>query len=146
MVEAGSPQLNFGYISACLVPLCRHILNPVAAPSPDQTPSSGRAHRVKRLVVKITVLVLLGLTLGCAYDWAVPRIYGLDRVAGFRLGVLHGALMPVALPALLLGKDVPIYAPHNTGRIYKIGYIAGINLCGLLFFGSAFWQPRKTAV
>ena len=146
MVEAGSPQLNFGYISACLVPLCRHILNPVAAPSPDQTPSSGRAYRMKRLVVKITILVLLGLTLGCAYDWAVPRIYGLDRVAGFRLGVLHGALMPVALPALLLGKDVPIYAPNNTGRTYKIGYIAGINLCGLLFFGSAFWQPRKTAV
>jgi len=28
MVEAGSPQLNFGYISACLVPLCRNMLIP----------------------------------------------------------------------------------------------------------------------
>jgi hypothetical protein len=53
--------------------------------------------------------------------------------------------MPVALPSLLLGRDVPIYAPINTGRTYKLGYIAGINLCGLVFFGAAFRQPRKQA-
>jgi hypothetical protein len=50
--------------------------------------------------------------------------------------------MPVALPSLLLGNDVPIYATTSTGRIYKLGYIAGINLCGLLFFGTAFRRPR----
>ncbi len=100
---------------------------------------------MKRLAVKIVVLVVLGLALGAAYDWAAPRFYDANRVPGFRLGVLHGALMPIALPALLMGNDVPIYAATNTGRIYKIGYIAGINLCGMLFFGAAFWQPRKTA-
>jgi len=95
------------------------------------------------LAVKAATLVLLGLVLGFGYDWAVPRFYGPERVAGFRLGVLHGALMPVALPSLLLGRDVPIYAAINQGRIYKLGYIAGINLCGLLFFGLAFRRPRK---
>ena len=58
-------------------------------------------------------------------------------------GALHGALMPVAAPSLLLGHDVPIYATANTGRIYKLGYIAGINGCGLVFFGLAFWQPQR---
>jgi hypothetical protein len=52
-------------------------------------------------------------------------------------------LMPVALPSLLLGKDVPIYAERNQGRIYKLGYIAGINACGFVFFGLAFWRPSR---
>ena len=51
----------------------------------------------------------------------------------------------MALPSLVLGRDVEIYSPNNTGRLYKLGYIVGINLCGLVFFGSAFWRPaRKT--
>lgn len=106
-------------------------------------PTPKRASRLKRLGVKIFTLVLTGVLLGFAYDWVMPRFYGPERQAGFRLGVVHGALMPVALPSLLLGKDVPIYTTNNTGRFYKIGYIAGINLCGLLFFGLAFRQPRQ---
>jgi hypothetical protein len=42
-----------------------------------------------------------------------------------------------------MGKDVNIYSEHNTGRGYKLGYIAGINLCGLAFFGGAFWRPGR---
>jgi hypothetical protein len=51
--------------------------------------------------------------------------------------------MPAALPALLSGKDLPIYAPRNEGRPYNIGYILGINSCGTLFFGIGFWPMRK---
>jgi len=111
--------------------------------SPQPAPaSSGRS---KRLAVKVATLVLLGLLLGVAYDWAAPRFYGPERVPGFWPGVLHGALMPVALPSLLLGRDVPIYAVRNQGRIYKLGYIAGINFCGFIFFGMAFWKPSKSS-
>ncbi len=105
--------------------------------------SSAPASRAKRLVVKAAMLILLGLVFGFGYDWAAPRFYRPERMAGFRLGMLHGALMPVALPSLLLGKDVPIYAERNQGRIYKLGYIAGINICGLIFFGMAFWRPAR---
>ncbi len=115
----------------------------MAAPVADQTPPGTRPSWVKKLALKIATMVLLGVLLGFGYDWAAPRFYGPERLAGFRLGVLHGALMPVALPSLLMGRDVPIYAPLNTGRTYKLGYIAGINLCGLVFFGAAFRQPRK---
>jgi len=93
--------------------------------------------------LKLASLVVAGLVFGLAYDWAAPRFYKPDSTAAFWHGTLHGALMPVALPSLLLGKDVPIYAPNNTGRGYKLGYIAGINLCGLVFFGLAFRQPRR---
>jgi hypothetical protein len=115
----------------------------MAAPAPNPTAPLARPSWLKRLAVKASTLILLGLLFGFGYDWAAPRFYGPERVAGFRLGVLHGALMPVALPSLLLGKDVPIYGTNNTGRTYKLGYIAGINLCGLLFFGFAFRQPRR---
>jgi len=42
-----------------------------------------------------------------------------------------------------LGQDLPIYAPNNSGRLYNIGYIFGINTCGFLFFGVGFWRPRR---
>ena len=68
-------------------------------------------------------------------DWAGP--------AGFGRGVLHGALMPMALPNLLAGNDVVIYAPDNTGRTYKLGYTVGVNGCGAIFFGVFFWRVRR---
>jgi hypothetical protein len=40
---------------------------------------------------------------------------------------------------------VDIYTANNSGRPYKLGYIAGINLCGLAFFGSVFWRPGRKA-
>lgn len=55
--------------------------------------------------------------------------------AGFAAGLLHGAAMPCALPALLVGRDLILYAANNTGRGYKIGYTTGVNLCGAAFFG-----------
>jgi len=115
----------------------------MAPPPLSEIPTSASASWVKRLARKAATLILLGLVMGFGYDWAAPRFYGPERVPGFKVGILHGALMPVALPSLLLGKDVPIYAERNQGRIYKLGYIAGINACGFLFFGMAFWRPGQ---
>jgi hypothetical protein len=98
---------------------------------------------VRFWTIKITALVLLGVLWGVAYDWTAKRYYGPDRVAGFHSGVIQGALMPAALPTLLMGKDLPIYASNNIGRGYNIGFILGINACGTLFFSVGFWRPRK---
>ena len=57
--------------------------------------------------------------------------------------MVHGALMPLAMPNLLVGNDVAIYAANNTGRTYKLGYSLGVNLCGLIFFGFFFWRVRQ---
>jgi hypothetical protein len=113
----------------------------MAAQPPFAESCPRRLARWRHWGAKAASLVLTGLLLGWGYRWAAPRFYGPETTAGFWLGTLHGGLMPTALPSLLMGNDVPIYATRNTGRSYKIGYIAGINLCGLLFFGLAFRKP-----
>jgi len=57
------------------------------------------------------------------------------RPAGFGMGVLHGICMPAALPHLLFGQDIPIFARHSTGRTYKLGITVGINTAGIIFIG-----------
>lgn len=57
--------------------------------------------------------------------------------------------MPMSMPNLLVGRDITIYSSHNTGVRYKLGYTAGVNGCGAIFFGVLFWRLnrwRKLAV
>jgi hypothetical protein len=112
----------------------------MAEPSPAQSWRTPWRHPATRAALRFLVI---GVVLGWLYGWAAPRLYPDETHFGFGWGMAHGACMPLALPALLMGKEVDIYAAHNTGRAYKLGYIAGINLCGLVFFGGAFWKPRR---
>jgi hypothetical protein len=118
--------------------LCR-----MAEPVQEQVSTPAHPSKAKVIIIKIIVLTVIALGLGFTHDWASSRYYRPDYVAGFRTGLLEGALMPAALPGLVGGNDLPIYAPNNLGRPYKIGYIVGLNTCGTLFFGVAFWQPRR---
>ncbi len=118
--------------------LCR-----MAEPVQKQVSTPAGPSKAKVIVIKIIVLTVISLGLVFAQGWAAPRYYRPDYVAGFHTGLLEGALMPAALPGLLMGHDLPIYAPNNVGRGYKIGYILGLNTCGTFFFGVAFWQPRR---
>jgi hypothetical protein len=81
-----------------------------------------------------------------AVGWTLDRVEAAMAQAGpagFRRGIIQGALMPMSLPNLLLGRDVIIYAQHNTGMTYKLGYTMGVNGCGALFFGLFFWRVSK---
>jgi hypothetical protein len=108
-----------------------------------ETDAPAHFCKTRLIVIKIIVLTALTVALGLGQGWASSRLYQPDYVAGFHVGLLEGALMPAALPGLLMGQDLPIYAPNNSGRLYNIGYILGINTCGTLFFGIAFFQPRR---
>lgn len=99
--------------------------------------------KTKVIVIKFVAMTVISLALIFAQGWAAPRYYQPDYRAGFYMGLLEGALMPAALPGLLRGQDVPIYAPNNEGRAYKIGYILGLNGCGTFFFWVTFWKPRR---
>lgn len=108
------------------------------APSPRPWFGLTAGQWLKKIVVAAATFFLLGWFYGWASPWAYPK----DRPLGVAHGALHGALMPMALPSLALGKDVEIFAANNSGRPYKFGYIAGINVCGFLVFGSLFWKPK----
>jgi hypothetical protein len=90
-------------------------------------------------------IVLIALV-GFAVAWTLNRVEtGFEErraPAGFARGLLQGALMPIAMPNLIFGNDVAIYATNNTGRSYKLGYTMGVNACGLVFFGFSFWRIR----
>jgi hypothetical protein len=108
-------------------------------PDPAPIPAARR----KLWLKKIAYFLIASLVLGWFYGWASPRAFPKNTTFGFGYGMLHGALMPLALPSLLLGQNVEIFATNNSGRPYKIGYICGINVCGLSFFGPLFWRPKR---
>jgi hypothetical protein len=109
---------------------------------PIMEPAQIRAARRKVWFKKIATFVIASMLLGWFYGWVSPWAFPKNKTSGFSYGMLHGAMMPMALPSLVMGKDVEIFATDNSGRLYKIGYICGINLCGLAFFGPIFWRPK----
>jgi hypothetical protein len=95
------------------------------------------------LLRKAVVIALVTLIFGWAYARASPWAFASRQPAGFAYGLLHGAMMPLSLPSLVIGKNLTIYAAENSGRPYKIGYICGVNICGIVFIGPLFWRPRR---
>ena len=102
-----------------------------------------RAARLLGVLKRVAMFVAFGLAIGWMLHRAETYFTQRPEPAGFGCGLVQGALMPIALPGLLLGRDVTIYAPHNTGRTYKLGYTTGVNGCGLIFFGFFFWRVRQ---
>lgn len=94
------------------------------------------------LVLKTVIMIVFVWVLAELQGWASRNSYKPENFADFKMGIVHGMLMPAAMPGLIAGHNLPIFAPNNSGRGYKIGYIFGINTCGTLFFGIAFWHPR----
>ena len=102
-----------------------------------------RATRLLGVLKRVAMFVVFGLAIGWTLHRAETYFAQRPEPAGLGCGLVQGALMPIALPGLLLGRDLTIYAAHNTGRTYKLGYTMGVNGCGLIFFGFFFWRVRK---
>jgi len=128
---------------ACAAAAHQNMLWCMATLAPSQNATITSSPNWRGQAIKIAALVLMSLALGFGYDRAAPGTYTREREAGFFTGMMHGALMPAALPTLVFGKDFPIYARNNVGRGYNIGFILGLNACGTLFFGIGFWNPKS---
>lgn len=96
-----------------------------------------------RLFLRLAFFLVLAFTIGAILNRVSSTLERDARPAGFGRGVLQGVLMPMALPNLLVGRDVTIYSSHNTGVRYKLGYTAGVNGCGAIFFGFFFWRVTR---
>jgi hypothetical protein len=101
------------------------------------------ASRTRKILLRVLSTVLVLLLMGYVSRFLVSLSERDPGPAGFGRGIVHGAMMPCALPNLLLGKDVTIYAAENTGRTYKLGYTVGVNGCGAIFFGVFFWRVNR---
>lgn len=97
----------------------------------------------RRILLRILSILTAAVVIGCVTSFFSHLSNRNPGPAGFARGVLHGALMPCALPNLLVGRDVTIYAPVNTGRTYNLGYTVGVNGCGAIFFGFFFWRISR---
>ena len=100
-------------------------------------------NRRTRFLLRLLWFLLLATCIGWSLNQAGRLLNRSGKRAGFGLGVVQGALMPLALPNLAVGNDVTIYSENNTGRTYKLGYTIGVNGCGLIFFGIFFWRMSR---
>jgi hypothetical protein len=112
-------------------------------PEGDVAPKSRRPIKVLRLIARIAMIIFITWGWGWVLNKSATSSDASPQPAGFGRGMLHGALMPGAMPSLLFGKDVVIYASNNNGRLYKLGYTFGVNACGAFFFGTFFYRVRK---
>ena len=108
---------------------------------PSDNPAAGPPWPkiLRRMLTTILMAALIG--------WLIHQLASVmdhsQSPAGFARGMVQGALMPAALPNLLVGSDVVIYAQNNTDISYKLGYITGVNVCGAIFFGIFFWRLNR---
>jgi hypothetical protein len=101
------------------------------------------AGKFLRVLQRVAFFIALAFVIGWLLNRAEMVLEQRQQQASFIHGVVQGALMPMALPNLVVGNDVTIYSTNNTGRAYKLGYTFGVNACGLIFFGFFFWRLRK---
>ncbi len=71
----------------------------------------------------ILFLILLGIS-SCAPEGRTYDEYG------FFSGIIHGFCFPFALIGKIVGADVGLYAEHNSGFFYWIGFLFGIGGLG----------------
>jgi hypothetical protein len=109
----------------------------------ESQPATGPAGRKARSLTRLLTLLVAAVVFGFALRQAGAHLDQRTTPAGLLQGMVQGAMMPCTLPTLLLGYDVVIYASHNAGVPYKLGYTLGVNLCGALFFGSVYWRWNR---
>jgi hypothetical protein len=101
------------------------------------------ARRRLRVTLRVLLFLLAAAVIGAILNRVAGSLDQDSQPAGFTRGIVQGALMPMSLPNLLVGRDITIYSQNNTGVGYKIGYTTGVNACGALFFGVVFWRVSR---
>ena len=114
------------------------------ASMPAITVPLSEGHRPRRsIVIRVASIILLAFVIGWTLNLISRRLDRGPRPAGFARGLVQGAMMPAAMPNLLIGYDVAIYSANNNGIFYKLGYTMGVNACGAIFFGAFYWRVSR---
>ena len=78
-----------------------------------------------RIFVALAVGAVLVLT-ACAAGPNNVAAIDAPRIAGFWLGLWHGAISPVTFVISLFTSHVSVYDVHNNGNWYDTGFMLGI--------------------
>jgi hypothetical protein len=85
---------------------------------------------MKKILIIGLLIILLSALSGCAPGpnefEGVPATSG--QVAGFWLGLWHGAIAPVTFVISLFNSNVSMYDVHNTGGWYNFGFLFGLSV------------------
>lgn len=74
---------------------------------------------------RISSLVLLAILFICLFTSCIPTDYTYEKY-GFWSGIWHGFCFPFTLISKIFSSDYGLYAEHNSGFTYWLGYIMGI--------------------
>ncbi|TDU83843.1 hypothetical protein EV138_6307 [Kribbella voronezhensis] len=90
------------------------------------------------------VLAVAGLLVVTACAAGPNNVAQIDapRIAGFWLGLWHGAISPITFIVSLFTDDVSIYDVHNNGNWYDSGFILGVAIA-FSSAGRAGAAPRR---
>lgn len=77
----------------------------------------------KILISALMLFILIGVS-SCA-----PKGYGQSE-SGFLSGIFHGFILIFSIIGKILGFNIGIYAEHNSGLFYWLGFIIGIGGLG----------------
>ncbi|MGL2963888.1 hypothetical protein ACSVH2_08740 [Flavobacterium sp. RSB2_4_14] len=75
------------------------------------------------------IIAILFLSIAINLTSCAPAGYSSNEY-GFFSGILHGFIFVFALIGKLFSLDVGLYAEHNTGFFYWLGFIIGIGGLG----------------
>jgi hypothetical protein len=88
-------------------------------------------------VAALAVIVLAACAAGANPAAGTPAADG--EVAGFWLGLWHGAIAPVTWVISLFDSDVSFYEVHNDGNWYDVAFALGAGL----WVGGASRAPAR---
>ncbi len=76
------------------------------------------------IAIALALIVII-----CCFSACAPAGYTASK-AGFFSGILHGFVFFFALIGKLFGAEIGLYAEHNTGFFYWLGFIIGLGGLG----------------
>ena len=80
--------------------------------------------KTKKIAIVLVMLICITSLSSCA-----PKGYEPSE-AGFFSGIWHGIIIVFSLIGKLFGANIGIYAEHNTGFFYWLGFITGLGGLG----------------
>ena len=88
-----------------------------------------RSSAFRNINLLLPLLLVILLLSSCA-DAAVVDACVTGEPAGFWKGLWHGLILIISFIISLFRDDVAVYAAHNTGALYDLGFILGILIMG----------------